>query len=248
MRCRTTDPARLVTSSPGVANVLGDDAHNTAIDLLTPHTVRRSAGRPFWEVAPQQIAGLIERFRKPVLDDEPARNGPTQFGGIEGGTRPEWHIAAIEGTRAAGGYPIYHHDMFQYGYDSPLTPPSGIPEPDWSPFHRVVFDHLRRHRPHPRALSAGRRAPGRPGLRRPAPCAARAPSPAPSRLPGGRSAPCSARTGVAPDQALLGRARVEPEGVDRRPGDLRQIDPQRHRQGQVEQGERGVVGDGRPAC
>jgi len=36
-----------------------------------------------------------------------------------------------------------HHDMFQYGYDSPLTPPSGIPEPDWSPFHRVVFEHLR---------------------------------------------------------------------------------------------------------
>jgi hypothetical protein len=141
---RDADPARLVTSSPGVANVLGTDAHNTAMDLLTPHTVRRGAGRPFWEVAPQQIAGLLERFRKPVLDDEPARSGPTQFGGIEGGTRPEWHVAAIEGTRAAGGFPIYHHDMFQYGYDSPLTPPSGIPEPDWSPFHRVVFDHLRR--------------------------------------------------------------------------------------------------------
>jgi hypothetical protein len=95
-------------------------------------------------VAPEQIRGLIDRFQKPVVDDEPARSGPTQFGGIEGGTRPEWHIAAIEGTRAAGGYSIYHHDMFQYGHDSPLTPPSGIPEPDWSPFHRVVFEHLRR--------------------------------------------------------------------------------------------------------
>jgi len=141
---KETDAARLVTSSPGGSNVLGTDEHNAAMDLLTPHTVRRSAPRPFWEAAPQQIRELIERFRKPVIDDEPARSGPTQFGGIEGGTRPEWHIAAIEGTRAAGGYSIYHHDMFQYGYGSPLTPPSGIPEPDWSPFHRLVFEYLRR--------------------------------------------------------------------------------------------------------
>jgi hypothetical protein len=140
---READPARLVTSSPGVANVLGTDEHNRAMDLLTPHTVRRSAERPFWEVAPEQIRGLIERFGKPVIDDEPARSGPTQFGGIEGGTQPEQHIRAIDGTRAVGGYPVYHHDMFQYGYDSPLTPPSGIPEPDWSPFHRKVFEHLR---------------------------------------------------------------------------------------------------------
>jgi hypothetical protein len=144
---KAVDPARLVTSSPGFSSVLGTDEHNRAMDLLTPHTVRRSAERPFWEVAPEQVRGLIERFGKPVIDDEPARSGPTQFGGIEGGTKPEWHVAAIDGTRAAGGYSIYHHDMFQYGYDSPLTPPSGIPEPDWSPFHRVVFEHLRRTRP-----------------------------------------------------------------------------------------------------
>jgi hypothetical protein len=144
---RETDPARLVTSSPGFASNLGGDAHNRALDLLTPHTARRSPERPFWELAPAQIGGLLAGFGKPVVDDEPARNGPTQFGGIEGGTRPEWHIAAIDGTRAAGGYSIYHHDMFQYGYDSPLTPPSGIPEPDWSPFHRAVFEHLRRTAP-----------------------------------------------------------------------------------------------------
>jgi hypothetical protein len=42
-----------------------------------------------------------------------------------------------------GGYHVYHHDMFQYGYDAPTTPPSGIPEPDWSPFHRQVFEYLR---------------------------------------------------------------------------------------------------------
>lgn len=140
---KAVDPARLVTSSPGVANVLGDDDHNTAMDLLTPHTVRRSAEVPFYEKGPEQIRQLLEKFGKPVVDDEPARSGPTQFGGIEGGTTPEWHIESIRRVREIGGYPIYHHDMFQYGYDSPLTPPSGIPEPDWSPFHRVVFDYLR---------------------------------------------------------------------------------------------------------
>jgi hypothetical protein len=116
---KAADPVRLVTSSPGFSSVLGTDEHNRAMDVLTPHTVRRSAERPFWEVAPEQVGGLIERFGKPVIDDEPARSGPTQFGGIEGGTK----------------------------YDSPLTPPSGIPEPDWSPFHRVVFEHLRRTNP-----------------------------------------------------------------------------------------------------
>jgi hypothetical protein len=137
------DRERLVTSSPGFANVLGDDEQNQAYDLLSPHTIRRSPDARFWEVAPRQIASLIERFAKPVLDDEPARNGPVQFGGIEGGTRPEWHVEQIERVRAAGGYPIYHHDMFQYGYGAPTTPPSGIPEPDWSPFHRQVFAYLR---------------------------------------------------------------------------------------------------------
>ena len=137
------DPERLVTNSPGVANVLGTDEHNAAMDLLTPHTIRRGGEEPFWVTAPKQIAALIERFQKPVIDDEPARSGPQQFGGIEGGTKPEWHVEHIKRVREVGGYPIYHHDMFQYHYDSPLTPPSGIPEPDWSPFHGRVFAYLR---------------------------------------------------------------------------------------------------------
>lgn len=140
---KTADPERLVTSSPGVSNVLGDDEQNQALDLLTPHTIRRSPDAPFWEVAPRQIADLIRRFNKPVIDDEPARSGPVQFGGIDGGTWPEWHIEAIERVREAGGYPIYHHDMVQYGYAAPTTPPSGIPEPEFSPFHRKVFEYLR---------------------------------------------------------------------------------------------------------
>ena len=139
---KAVDPARLVTNSPGFADDLGDDAQNKLLDLLTPHTVRRRAKR-FWEVAPQQIASLLERFGKPVIDDEPARSGLVQYGGIKGGTQPEWHIEQIRRVRAVGGYHIYHHDMFQNGYGNPATPPHGLPGPDFSPFHRQVFDYLR---------------------------------------------------------------------------------------------------------
>jgi len=141
---KSVDPARIVTNSPGVANVLGDDAQNTMLDLLTPHTVRGSVER-FWEVAPAQLAGLLAKFNKPVIDDEPARNGLVQFGGIPGGTRPAQHIAQIEAVRRAGCYHLYHHDMFQRSYGDPATPPTGIPDPDFSPFHRQVFDYLQAH-------------------------------------------------------------------------------------------------------
>lgn len=142
---KAADPDRLVTNSPGVANVLGDEAQNRLLDLLTPHTVRRQEER-FWEVAPRQIAALIEQYRKPVIDDEPARAGLVQFGGIAGGTTPGRHIEQLRRVRAAGGYHIYHHDMFQRSYGDPATPPSGLPDPDFSPFHRQVFDFLRENR------------------------------------------------------------------------------------------------------
>ena len=141
---KAQDPDRLVTNSPGFAGVLGDKAQNALLDLLTPHTVRRGAER-FWEVAPQQIASLLRRYGKPVIDDEPARTGIMQFGGIKGGTRPEQHIAQIKGVRAVGGYHTYHHDMFQNGYGHPATPPSGIPEPDFA-FHRHVFAFMRENK------------------------------------------------------------------------------------------------------
>lgn len=142
---KVEDPARLVTNSPGFAGNLGDDAQNRALDLLTPHTAR-GGGEPFWELAPRQIASLLERYEKPVIDDEPARNGIVQFGGIPGGTHPERHIEQIRRVRALGAYHIYHHDMFQRGYGYATTPPSGVPDPDYSPFHRQVFDYLRDHR------------------------------------------------------------------------------------------------------
>jgi hypothetical protein len=37
---------------------------------------------------------------------------------------------------------VYHHDMFQTGYGTPACPPHGIPAPDFSPYHRVVFEFL----------------------------------------------------------------------------------------------------------
>jgi len=142
---KSVDPARLVTNSPGIANVLGDEDQNRMLDLLTPHTVRHST-EPFWEVAPRQIAALLDRFAKPVIDDEPARTGIVQYGGIEGGTRPEQHIAQIIAVRGLGAYHTYHHDMFQRPYGDPATPPEGLPNPDFSPFHRQVFDYLHDHR------------------------------------------------------------------------------------------------------
>ena len=33
--------------------------------------------------------------------------------------------------------------MFQNGYGHPATPPLGIPDAEFSPFHRPVFEHLR---------------------------------------------------------------------------------------------------------
>jgi hypothetical protein len=139
---KAIDPERIVTNSPGGSSVLGDEEHNRLLDLLTPHTVRRGVDN-FWEVAPRQIASLMEQYEKPVIDDEPARTGTVKFGGIEGGTRPEQHIEQVRRVRASGAYHTYHHDMFQTGYGSPAIPPAGIPDPDFSPFHRQVFDFLR---------------------------------------------------------------------------------------------------------
>ena len=141
---KAADPRRIVTNAPGVANVLGDEVQNQMLDLLTPHTVRRTSDH-FWELAPRQIASLLEQYRKPVIDDEPARTGTLQFGGIEGGTTPDQHIRQIQQVRAVGGYHTYHHDMFQRPYGHPATPPNGLPDPDWSPVHRQVFDFLGAH-------------------------------------------------------------------------------------------------------
>ncbi len=138
-RIRQLDPQRVLTNSPGYGGDLGSDAENRALDYLSPHTTR--GGRP-WESAPREIAGLIDRFGKPVVDDEPARNGTASNGGPQGTTSPYDHILQIRAVWQVGGWPTYHHDMFQTGYGSPAVPPSGIPDPEFSPYHRVVFAFL----------------------------------------------------------------------------------------------------------
>ena len=138
---KASDAARLVTNSPGYGGFLGRYEENAALDYLSPHTTRRDDLQ--WEIAPREIAYLMELFRKPVVDDEPARRGDTpKYGGPKNPTTPYDHILRIYNVWNVGGHVIYHHDMFQFGYGSPSVPPSGIPDPDFSSYHKVVFDFL----------------------------------------------------------------------------------------------------------
>lgn len=139
---RELDPQRLVTNSPGFAGVLvGERGQSEALDYLTPHTTRRPDGQT-WAVAAAEIRYLIEKYHKPVVDDEPGRNGTPQHGGPKEATSPFDHIMHIWEVRKAGGYSTYHHDMFQMGAGHPTVPPHGIPDPEFSPYHRVVFEFL----------------------------------------------------------------------------------------------------------
>lgn len=138
---RSVDPKRLVTNSPGFAGVLGDIQQNNALDFLSPHTTRQTGGK-HWEIGPKEIGYLLARFRKPVVDDEPARNGTSNFGGPRAPTDPMDQILQIHAVWRAGGYVVYHHDMFQTGYGTPAIPPSGVPDPDFNPYHRQVFEFL----------------------------------------------------------------------------------------------------------
>lgn len=140
---KSIDPRRLVTNSPGYAGVLGSDDENNVLDYLTPHTTRQGQGRRHWEVAAREIESLRRKFHKPVVDDEPARTGTRKFGGPGEQTYPMDHILLIYKVWQLGAYPTYHHDMFQTGYGSPACPPSGVPDPEFSPYHREVFEFLR---------------------------------------------------------------------------------------------------------
>lgn len=141
---RSLDPKRLVTNSPGYAGVLGSDEENAALDFLTPHTTRHGKdGRPHWEIAPREIESLLVKFKKPVVDDEPARCGTSSFGGPKAPTSPYDHIAQMLHVWRIGGHIVYHHDMFQTGYGTPACPPSGIPGPEFSPYHGQVFEFLK---------------------------------------------------------------------------------------------------------
>lgn len=137
---KSIDADRLVTNAPGYGGFLGNPEENEALDFLSPHTSRND--NRHWEIAPQEIAYLIEKYQKPVVDDEPARKGTPQFGGPRNPTSPFDHILHIYNVWKVGGHAIYHHDMFQTGYGSEAIPPSGIPDPEFSPYHQTVFDFL----------------------------------------------------------------------------------------------------------
>jgi hypothetical protein len=86
---------------------------------------------------------LKELYRKPVVDDEPARTGTPLHGGPPDATYPTDHMIQIYEDWQVGAYVTYHHDMFQTGYGTPAVPRSGIPDPDFSPYHHQVFEFLR---------------------------------------------------------------------------------------------------------
>lgn len=138
---KKTDPDRLVTNSPGYAGILGSGEENRFLDFLSPHTTRDDYRH--WEVAPREIEYLLTKYRKPVVDDEPARKGTPKFGGPKSPTQPEDHILHIYNVWKTGGYTVYHHDMFQTGYGSEAVPPNGIPLPGFSPYHDQVFEFLK---------------------------------------------------------------------------------------------------------
>lgn len=137
---KNADPERLVTNSPGYGGYLGRGEENGAMDFLSPHTSRHDNLQ--WEISPKEIAYLLQLYRKPVVDDEPARKGTPKYGGPKNPTTPYDHILRIYNVWKVGGYVIYHHDMFQMGYGNDAVPPSGIPDPDFSPYHKIVFDFL----------------------------------------------------------------------------------------------------------
>jgi hypothetical protein len=137
---KSIDGKRIVTNSPGYAAVLGSHQENMALDFLSPHTSRNEDSH--WSIAPKEIALLLAKYKKPVVDDEPARKGTPNFGGPKSATFPLDHILHLYNVRNVGGYVIYHHDMFQTNKDGNTIPLSGIPEPEFSPYHKQVFEYL----------------------------------------------------------------------------------------------------------
>ena len=138
---KSVDPARIVTNSPGYSGFLGSPEENRALDYLSPHTTRDDDRH--WEMAPMEIAYLLGKYKKPVVDDEPARRGTPSFGGPKTPVNPNDHILQIYSVWKAGGYINYHHDMFQTGYNSGAVPPDGIPLPGFSDYHDQVFRFLK---------------------------------------------------------------------------------------------------------
>jgi len=138
---KSVDSERIVTNSPGYAGDLGSPEENRVLDYLSPHTTRDD--NRHWEVAEKEVDYLLRKYGKPVVDDEPARKGTSQFGGPRNPVLPTDHIIHIYNVWKTGAYIIYHHDMFQTGYGSDAVPVDGIPVPGFSPYHDQVFDFIK---------------------------------------------------------------------------------------------------------
>ena len=138
---KNIDPERIVTNSPGYAGDLGSLEENRLLDYLSPHTTRDD--NRHWEVAGSEIEYLLRKYNKPVVDDEPARKGTPKFGGPKNPVLPTDHIIHIYNVWKAGGYIVYHHDMFQIGNERESVPLNGIPAPGFSEYHDQVFDFLK---------------------------------------------------------------------------------------------------------
>lgn len=139
---KSIDKERLVTNSPGYAGVLGSVRENITLDFLSPHTTRKTDRH--WEIAPEEISYLLAKYQKPVVDDEPARRGTPKFGGPKSENFPLDHILRMYNVWKAGGYVIYHHDMFQTGYGTDAVPSTGIPVPGFAEYHDEVFEFLKK--------------------------------------------------------------------------------------------------------
>jgi len=138
---KSIDSQRIVTNSPGYAGVLGSIDENMVLDYLSPHTTRDD--EKHWEVAESEIKYLLNKYDKPVVDDEPARRGTPKYGGPKTEVYPYDHIIHIYKVWETGGYIVYHHDMFQTGYGNIDVPPSGIPVSGFSNYHDQVFNFLK---------------------------------------------------------------------------------------------------------
>jgi len=97
---------------------------------------------PAFQASPEARREWFAKFKEYGINNEPARNGTTQFGGPGEQTYPADHILQIFEVWKIGAYPACHHDMFQMGAGSASVPPSGIPDPEFNPYHRAVFEFL----------------------------------------------------------------------------------------------------------
>ena len=56
-------------------------------------------------------------------------------------TDPEF-VRVMATLKRDNGILALYHDMFQLGYGAASTPPTGIPDPEFNPYHRQVLEFI----------------------------------------------------------------------------------------------------------